>query len=67
MPEEHKKKAYNYWACPEISRPTGNKGDIVRKRIVHNTFVSHAKHILEKTQTEAYLKFKDKNPDIKRG
>ena len=41
--------------------------DIVRKRIACNTFVSHAKHILEKTQTEAYLEFKDKRPEIKMG
>ena len=66
IPEEHKKKAYNYWASPEI-KAHGKQGGHSKKTIARNTFVSHAKQILEKTQTEAYLQFKDKNPDIKMG
>ena len=67
IPEEHKRKAYDYWASPDVSRPTGNKKDIMRKRIARKTFVSHPKQILEKTQTEAFLQFKRDNPGIKMG
>lgn len=67
IPEEHKKLAHDFWASPTISRPTGNKKDVIRQRVSPNVYVSHEKQILEKTQTEAFLEFRDKYPDIKMG
>lgn len=67
VPEEHKRKAFDFWASPAISRPTGNKKDVLRKRIARKTYVSHPKQVLEKTQTEAYIQFKHDYPDIKMG
>ena len=57
-----KKLAYEFWASPEISRPTGNKKDIVRERVAGKTYMSHAKQFLDKSQTEVYLEFKNKYP-----
>lgn len=64
---EHRKLAYEFWACPDVSRTTPNKKDIVRKRLAPKIYVTHARQILEKTQTEAYLEFQQKYPDIKMG
>ena len=52
----------------QISRVVPNKNTgIVRKRLPPKTYVSHPRHILEKTQTEAYLEFKRKYPHVKMG
>ena len=40
---------------------------MVRKWLAIRTFVSHPKQILDKTQTEVFLKFKAKYPEIKMG
>ena len=53
MSEEDKKKIFNYWACI-ASQLTGNKKDILKKRIGKEEYIKHDKHVLEKTQTEAY-------------
>ena len=67
IPAEHRKLPYDFWASPAISRTTPDKKDIVRKRLAPKIYVTHSKHILEKTQTEAFNKFKEKYPDIKMG
>jgi hypothetical protein len=67
IPTEHRKLAHNLWSSPDISWTTPNKKDIVRKRLAPKTYVTHAKQVLEKTQTEAYLEFKQKYPDIQMG
>lgn len=45
--------------------PSANKNDFKRVRIGPKSYASHMKYILEKTQTEVYLEFKDKVPHIK--
>ena len=67
VPTEHRKLAHGFWASPDISRTTPNKKDIVRKRLAPKTYVTHPKQILEKTQTEAFLEFKQKYTQIKMG
>ena len=67
IPAEHRKLAHDFWASPDISRTTPNKKDIVRKRLAPKTYVVDPKQILEKTQTEAYVEFKTKYPEIKMG
>lgn len=52
--QEDGKTIFNYWTNT-ASRPTGDKKDIVKKRIGKQQYVHHAKHILEKTQTKAFL------------
>lgn len=47
------------------SRPTGNKKDLIRKHIGVKTWVEHPKHMLEKTQMEAYAEFASMHPEIK--
>lgn len=66
-PEEHMKIAFDFWASPGISRPTGNKRDVVRERIVPKEYFEHEKQILEKTQNEVYNEFRAKFPDVKMG
>ena len=65
IPAEHRKLAHDFWSSPGISRPTGNKKDMIRKRLAVRTYVNHPKQILEKTQTEVYLEFKAKYPEVK--
>ena len=62
--EEDDQTIFNYWTNT-ASRPTGNKRDIVKKRIGKQQYVHHAKHVLEKTQTEAFLEFQQLYPDVK--
>lgn len=45
--------------------PTGNKKDLIRKHIGVKTWVEHPKHMLEKTQMEAYAEFPSMHPEIK--
>ena len=67
IPKEHKRLAYEFWAAPGNSRPTGNKKDTIRKRLGPNQYCVHFKQILEKTQTEVYNEFLLKYPAIKMG
>ena len=46
------------------SRPTGDKKDVVKKHTGKQQYIQHAKHVLEKTQTEAYMEFKELHPEI---
>ena len=52
---------------PGISHPTGNKSDIKRERLGPNIYASHMAQVIEKTQTDAYIDFVAKYPDIKIG
>ena len=60
-----KKLVYNFWISPDISRLTGNKKDVKRIRTGPKLYASHSIQILEKTQTEAYLIFKEEFPEIR--
>lgn len=66
LSEEVKKSGHDFWAGPEVSRRTGNKGTI-QKRIALKVYVQHEKQILEMTQTKVFLAFKRKYPDVKMG
>ena len=46
-----------------MSHPTGNKKDILQKHIGAKEWIEHAKHILEMTQSEAFLLFKKTYPE----
>jgi len=61
--EEDGKLIYDYWTSV-ASRPTGDKKDVVKKRTGKQQYVQHSKHVLEKTQTEAYIEFKEMHPEI---
>ena len=61
---EDSKLIYDYWTH-QASRPTGNKKDVVKQRISRRQYIHHAKHVLEKTQTEAYMEFRELYPNIK--
>lgn len=45
--EETKEVVYDYWKMVE-SRPTGNKKDLIRKRVGVKMWVEHPKHVLKK-------------------
>ena len=62
--EEDKRAIYDYWT-QTASRPTGSKKDAVKKRIGKGKYGVHAKHVLEKTQSECFLEFKQLHPEIK--
>ena len=62
--EEDKRVIYDFWTL-QASRPTGSKRDKMRQRIGKKEYVEHAKHILEKTQTECFKEFQELHPDIK--
>jgi hypothetical protein len=63
--DDVKQKVYDWWVSSKASQPTGNKSDVKRKRIGHKTYLSHAVHIMLKTQSEIYKDFKTEYPDIK--
>ena len=56
---EHRKLAHKFWSSPEISRTKPDKKNFVRIRWAAETWVSHQRQMLEKTQTEVYLEFKE--------
>ena len=58
--QEIKEMAYKFWASPESSRPSPNKKDVIRERVAGNTYIVHEKQLLEKSQSEVYIKFKQK-------
>lgn len=64
VPEEVKRKVYDFWTT-QASRPTGDKKDFVRYHTGKSQYKEHTKHILEKTQTEAFLEFQALHPQIK--
>ena len=64
LSEEDTKIIFNYWANT-ASRHTGDKKDIVKKRIGKQQYIHHAKHVLEKSQMEAFLEFQQLHLDVK--
>ncbi|KAL9976804.1 hypothetical protein ACROYT_G014138 [Oculina patagonica] len=64
LSEEVKNSVCLYWTF-EASRPTGDKNDIIRKRIGPKLYIEHPKHVLEQTQSEVYFNFRAANPDVK--
>ena len=62
--QEDKQLVFNYWTY-DASRPTGDKKDVLRKRTGKKEYIEHAKHVLEKTQTQAFLEFQAIHPDVK--
>lgn len=62
--EEDKRLIYDYWTH-QASRPTGSKKDKMRQRVRKGEYVEHAKHVLEKTQTECFKEFQQLHPEIK--
>ena len=60
----HKQLIFNFWSH-EASRPTGDKKDVIRKRTGKKQHIEHAKHVLEKTQTEAFVEFQAQYPEVK--
>ena len=65
IPVDHKLLAIDFWTSKGVSRPTGNKRDVVRKRLAPKTYAENEKHVLDVTQTEAYLMFREKHPEAK--
>ena len=61
--EEVKQYICQFWTF-EASRPTGDKKDLVRKRIGPKQYLEHAKHVLEQTQSEAYFNFRAQHPEV---
>lgn len=64
LTDEDSKVIYDYWTNT-ASRPTGGKKDLAKKRIGKNDYIHHAKHVLEKTQTEAFIEFSALHPQVK--
>ena len=62
---EMKQFVYVFWCTPDISHPTGNKNDVKRVRIGVKSYSSHEVYILRMTQTDAFVEFKCKYPDMK--
>ncbi len=65
IPQDHKLLAANFWTAKGVSRPTGNKRDVVRKRLAPKTYTENERHVLDLTQTEAFMKFQEKHPEAK--
>lgn len=63
MTDKDSNVIYDYWTNT-ASRPTGDKKDFA-KRIGKNDYIHHAKHVLEKTQTEAFIEFSALHPQVK--
>ena len=63
LSEKDAKVVYDYWSIV-ASRPTVNKKDTLKKRVGKKEYLHHARHVLEKTQTEAYLEFCNLHPEI---
>ncbi|XP_068689864.1 uncharacterized protein [Montipora foliosa] len=64
LSDETKKLVYDFWT-QSVSRPTGNKNEVLRKRVRPKESIEHPKHVLEVTQTEAFQKFQKEHPNVK--
>ena len=47
LSERERTLAFEFWASPGNSRPTGSKSDVKRKRLGPNEYIEHEKQILE--------------------
>ena len=63
LTERTKKLVQDFWLQSNVSRPT----NIKRVRISPKVYSSHSCYILENTQTEIFLQFKNEYPDVKIG
>ena len=62
--DEDRQLVSTYWVY-ETSRPTGDKKEIIKKQTGKHQYISHVKHVLEKTQTEAFLELAAQYPGVK--
>ena len=62
--EEDAKKVFNYWAHT-ASRPTGDKKDVLKQHLGKEEHVKHTKHVLQKTQTDAFREFLELHSEVK--
>ena len=62
--EQNNSFSTNFWSY-EGSRPTGDKKDVIKKRTKKKQHIEHAKHVLEKIQTEAFVKFQAQYQEVK--
>ena len=62
--KEEVKQNICHFGTIEASRPTGDKKDLVHKRISPKQYLEHAKHVLEQTQSEAYFTFCAQHPEV---
>ena len=60
---EHKETIKEFWRSK--SRPTGDKRDIITKRICYKTYLSRPCQILEKTRAEIYNDFIVEHSEVK--
>ena len=60
---EHQETIKEFWHGK--TRPTGDKRDIIRKRIGYKTYLSRPRQILEITQTEFYNDFIVEHSEVK--
>ena len=61
---ENKQVIFTFWSY-EASRRTGDKKDVIRKRSGKKPHIEHAKHTLERMETEVFLDFTAQHPEIK--
>ena len=61
--EEDGKIIYGYWTSVASPANWGQKRR-GKKHTGKQQYIQHAKHVLEKTQTEAYMEFKELHPEI---
>ena len=65
LSEETQQKVYEHWIKPGVSRNPGtSKSQWKKKRIGPSTYLSHCRMVLECTQHEAFLAFREENPDV---
>ena len=60
---ENQETTKEFWHSK--SRPTGNKCDIIRKRVGYKTYLSRPRQSLEKTQIEIYNDFTVEHSKVK--
>lgn len=61
--EDLKQLIFHYWTH-DASRPTSDKKDVMRQRVDRKEYVEHAKHVLEKSETEAFIDFNTEYRDL---
>ena len=61
--EDIKQLIFHYWTH-DASCPTSDKKDVMRQRVDRKEYVEHAKHVLEKSQTEAFIDFNTEYRDL---
>ena len=62
--EEERKRVADYWIL-EASIPSTDTKRPVQRKIRKNEYLTHIRHITTKSTREAYVDFRQKNPDLK--